>query len=133
MNKQKFLERFEQLKQQYPPNENVKVSRRHVIILSHEFIMSHARCCEYFEEFGVLKPGAWAWFKRNGGITHAQVRRVLLEDDAWLAQKKGDKEAEAAIRILWDEYPAVIQKRAEWLLKNEIRNAREKTKKPPAE
>jgi hypothetical protein len=45
-----------------------------------------------------------------------------------IAEKKGDHEAAAAVRILWDEYPAAIQQRAHWVLKNEIANAKKKAR-----
>lgn len=57
-----------------------KLTRRHVILLSHQYGISREACVRRLEELGLVKAGVWAWFESNGGITNAQAQEVLGED-----------------------------------------------------
>lgn len=52
-------------------------TRRHVIVLSHAFGVSREAMVRRLEELGLVRRGAWDWFRENGGITNDQVRDVL--------------------------------------------------------
>lgn len=55
------------------------LTRRHVILLAHQFQISREACVRRLEELGLVKKGIWAWFEANGGITNAQALDVLGE------------------------------------------------------
>ncbi len=55
------------------------LTRRHVILLAHQYHISREACVRRLEELGLVKKGIWAWFEANGGITNAQARGVLGE------------------------------------------------------
>src|ERR1041384_214171 len=54
-----------------------KLSRRHVIILSHFFGVSREAMVRRLEELHLVKQGIWDWFEANGNITDEQARQVL--------------------------------------------------------
>lgn len=54
-----------------------RLTRRHVIVLSHFFGVAREAMVRRLEELGLTKPGTWDWFVENGGITHEQVQQVL--------------------------------------------------------
>ena len=54
-----------------------KLSRRHVIILSHFFGVSREAMVRRLEELRLVKQGTWDWFQANGSITDEQARQVL--------------------------------------------------------
>jgi Zn-dependent peptidase ImmA (M78 family)/transcriptional regulator with XRE-family HTH domain len=54
-----------------------RLTRRHVIVLSHFFGVSREAMVRRLEELGSVKPGTWDWFQSNGGITDEQTRQVL--------------------------------------------------------
>jgi Zn-dependent peptidase ImmA (M78 family) len=54
-----------------------RLTRRHIIILAHYFGVSREAVVRRLEELGLIKRGAWDWFKENGGITDDQARQVL--------------------------------------------------------
>jgi Zn-dependent peptidase ImmA (M78 family)/DNA-binding XRE family transcriptional regulator len=54
-----------------------RLTRRHVIVLSHFFRISRGAMVRRLEELGLTKPGTWDWFQANGGITDEQARQVL--------------------------------------------------------
>ena len=56
-----------------------KLTRRHVILLSHQHHISREACVRRLEELRLVKKGTWAWFETNGRITNAQAREVLGE------------------------------------------------------
>ena len=53
------------------------LTRRHVIILAHNFGVSREAMVRRLEELGLTKTGAWDWFEANGGITNEQAKQVL--------------------------------------------------------
>jgi Zn-dependent peptidase ImmA (M78 family)/DNA-binding XRE family transcriptional regulator len=56
-----------------------KLTRRHVIVLSHAFGVSREAMVRRLEELALVRPGTWDWFDRTGGITDDQARQVLGE------------------------------------------------------
>ncbi len=54
-----------------------KLTRRHVILLSHQHHISREACVRRLEEMGLVKKGTWDWFETNGRITDAQALQVL--------------------------------------------------------
>ena len=56
-----------------------KLTRRHVILLAHQFHISREACVRRLEELALVKKGTWDWFKANGGITKEQAKDVLGE------------------------------------------------------
>jgi Zn-dependent peptidase ImmA (M78 family) len=55
------------------------LTRHHVILLAHSFLVSREAIVRRMEELGLAKPGTWNWFMSHGGITSADVRQVLGE------------------------------------------------------
>ncbi|UYH55539.1 XRE family transcriptional regulator [Qipengyuania sp. SS22] len=54
-----------------------RLTRRHIILLSHIFGVSREAMVRRLEELELAKPGTWEWFLQHGGITDMQVREVL--------------------------------------------------------
>jgi Zn-dependent peptidase ImmA (M78 family) len=54
-----------------------RLTRRHVIILSHFFGVSREALVRRLIELEIISPGTWDWFQANGGITDEQSRHVL--------------------------------------------------------
>lgn len=54
-----------------------RLTRRHVIVLSHFFSVSREAMVRRLEELGSVKLGTWDWFQANGGITDEQSHQVL--------------------------------------------------------
>ena len=54
-----------------------RLTRRHIIVLSHFFGASREAIVRRLEELGSVKRGTWDWFQSNGGITDEQARQVL--------------------------------------------------------
>jgi Zn-dependent peptidase ImmA (M78 family)/DNA-binding XRE family transcriptional regulator len=54
-----------------------RLTRRHVIVLSHFFSVSREAMVRRLEELGLTKAGTWDWFHANGGITDEHARQVL--------------------------------------------------------
>ena len=67
-----FKESFRQL-----TTGSDKLTRRHVILLSHQHHISREACVRRLEEMGLVKKGTWDWFETNGRITDAQALQVL--------------------------------------------------------
>ncbi|MEO1039521.1 MAG: XRE family transcriptional regulator [Pseudomonadota bacterium] len=57
-----------------------KLTRRHIILLSHHFGVSREAMIRRLEELQLAPTGTWAWFVSNGQITDAQAREVLGAD-----------------------------------------------------
>lgn len=53
-----------------------RLTRRHIIILSHYFSVSREAMVRRLEELGLVS-GVWDWFVANGGITDEQAKQVL--------------------------------------------------------
>ena len=54
-----------------------RLTRRHVIVLSHNFGVSREAMVRRLEELKIAQKGTWDWFKANGGITREHVMQVL--------------------------------------------------------
>jgi Zn-dependent peptidase ImmA (M78 family)/DNA-binding XRE family transcriptional regulator len=54
-----------------------RLTRRHVIVMSHVFGVSREAMVRRFEELGLTKRGTWDWFQDNGGISDEQADQVL--------------------------------------------------------
>lgn len=67
-----FSESFRQLKE-----ITGKITRRLVILLAHQYIISRQACGLRLEGLGLAKKGTWEWFEKHGGITDEHVREVL--------------------------------------------------------
>lgn len=53
------------------------LTRRHVILLAHNFGVSREAMVRRLEELGQTKAGTWEWFEANGGITQEHAFQVL--------------------------------------------------------
>lgn len=53
-----------------------KFTRRMAITIADLAGMRPMALVKHLEERGLLRPGAWAWFKRNGGITAEHCKEV---------------------------------------------------------
>lgn len=58
-----------------------KLTRRHVIELSHYFRVSRQAVVRRLEEIGLAPTNTWAWFEEHGGITDRHERDVLQHCD----------------------------------------------------
>ena len=56
-----------------------KLTRRHVIILAHQYSISREACVRRLEELQLARRGSWDYFEANGGISNDQAREVLGE------------------------------------------------------
>jgi len=54
-----------------------RLTRRHVIVLSHFFHVSREAMVRRLEELRLVRSGTWDWFVANGNITDEQERQVL--------------------------------------------------------
>ena len=70
-----FTEAFQKITQ-----GSVTFTRRHVILLTHQFCISREFCIGRLEELGLVRKGTWDWFKKNGKITSQHVIEVLGEE-----------------------------------------------------
>ena len=54
-----------------------KLTRRHVIILAHQYNISREACVRRLEELQLARKGSWDYFEANRGISNEQAREVL--------------------------------------------------------
>lgn len=54
-----------------------KLTRRHVILLAHQYNISREACVRRLEELGLARKGTWDWFETNGGISDKDAKAVL--------------------------------------------------------
>ena len=54
-----------------------RLTRRHVILMSHVFGVSREAMVRRLEELALTRAGTWDWFQANGGLTNEQARQVL--------------------------------------------------------
>lgn len=54
-----------------------KLTRRHVILLAHQYRISREACVRRLEELGLARKGTWDWFAKNGGISDKDAKEVL--------------------------------------------------------
>ena len=55
------------------------LTRRHVIVLAHQFHISRQACVHRLEKLSLAKSGTWDWFEANGGISDEQAQSVIGE------------------------------------------------------
>lgn len=75
-----------------------RLTRRHIIVLSHAFGVSREAMVRRLEELGLTKTGTWDWFAANGGITDEQARQVIgnsASDDP----QKADADRPLSLRL----------------------------------
>jgi hypothetical protein len=64
-------------------------SRRRVILIADLFGMKPMQMVWQIEKRGLLKRGAYAWFKANGGITNDHIIEVRVDREAALTKCDG--------------------------------------------
>jgi len=69
-----------------------RLTRRHVILLAHQYHISREACVRGLEELSLVKKGTWDWFEKNGRITDKDVRAVL--GDAVVRKDAAKEEAD---------------------------------------
>ncbi len=89
-----FTESFCQLKEIIG-----KITRRLIILLSHQFNISRQACCLRLEELGLAKKGTWVWFENNGGITEEHVQEALGEMNGSVDPAKSDADRPISHRM----------------------------------
>lgn len=75
-----------------------RLTRRHVILLSHAFGVSREAMVRRLEELDLIPTGTWDWFLANGGITDGQARQVLGEHAA-VVMDEMEAEPPTALRL----------------------------------
>jgi Zn-dependent peptidase ImmA (M78 family) len=56
-----------------------KLTRRHVILLAHQYHISREACVRRLEELDLVRKGTWDWFDGHGGISNIQAEDALGE------------------------------------------------------
>jgi Zn-dependent peptidase ImmA (M78 family)/DNA-binding XRE family transcriptional regulator len=74
-----------------------RLTRRHVIILSHMFGISREAMVRRLEELDLVKKGTWDWFQSNGGITNDQAKQAL--GDRYIIDNLFDTDRPTTIRL----------------------------------
>jgi Zn-dependent peptidase ImmA (M78 family) len=69
-----FIESFRKLKAITSPD---KISRRLVVLLSHQFNISREACIRRMEELSLAPKGTFDWFQDHGGIPDKQADSIL--------------------------------------------------------
>lgn len=77
---------------------SAKLTRRHIILLAHNFGISREAVVRRLEELRLTKPGTWEWFADHGGITDEQAREVLGEG-AVRDPEQGEASRRMSIRL----------------------------------
>ena len=54
-----------------------KLTRRHVILLAHQYHISREACVRRLEELELVRKGTWDWFEKHGGITDKHAEEAL--------------------------------------------------------
>ena len=81
-----------------------ELTRRHVILLAHFFGVSREAIVRRLEELRLVKPKAWEWFEKNGGITDEQERQVLGDTGSADAHKaEADQPTTLRLNLLASE------------------------------
>lgn len=82
------------------------LTRRHVVLLAHQFNLSREATVRRLEELGLVKSGTWNWFVANGGISNEVVKSVLGEAANRHDPAKEDANRPVAQRIALRAYEA---------------------------
>lgn len=83
-----------------------KLTRRHIILLAHQYHISREACGRRLEELGLVRKGIWAWFEANGRITNEQAREVLGEAAERPDPAKDDADRSVSHRMSLRAYAA---------------------------
>lgn len=83
-----------------------KLTRRHIILLSHQFDISREACIRRLEELDLVRKGTSEWFKNNGGITIAHERAVLGKEAQREDPTKEDADRPISQRMALRAYEA---------------------------
>jgi len=75
------------------------LTRRHVILLAHQFDISREACVRRLEELELLKKGAWEWLNTKGGIKGYHAREVLGDAADRLDVAKADADRPVSHRM----------------------------------
>ena len=54
-----------------------KLTRRHVILLAHQYHISREACVRRLEELELVRKGTWDWFESHGRITDKHAEEAL--------------------------------------------------------
>ena len=76
-----------------------KLTRRHIILLAHQYQISREACVRRLEELRLVRKGTWNWFEVNGGISNDQARMVLGEEANKVDSAKRDANLPVSHRI----------------------------------
>lgn len=56
---------------------STSLTRRHVILLAHQFHISRQACVHRLEQLSLVRQGTWDWFEANGRIKNEQAKSIL--------------------------------------------------------
>lgn len=83
-----------------------KLTRRHVILLAHQYHISREACIRRLEELGLVRKGTWAWFKSHGGISGKDAQAVLGDAAQRIDAAKEDADRPVSHRTALMAYEA---------------------------
>lgn len=83
-----------------------KLTRRHVILLAHQFQVSREACVRRLEELDLVRKGTWDWFVKQGGISNKQAEEVLGQAARREDPMKDDADRPVSQRIALMAYEA---------------------------
>jgi Zn-dependent peptidase ImmA (M78 family) len=83
-----------------------KLTRRHIILLAHQFNISREACIRRLEELELVRKGTFDWFEANGGISLENVRTVLGKDAQRDDPAKEDADRPVSQRLTLRAYEA---------------------------
>ena len=82
------------------------LTRRHVILLAHQFNVSREAAVRRLEELSLVRSGTWNWFEENGKIPNEVVRSVLGNSAARPDPVKEDADRTVSQRLALKAYEA---------------------------
>ena len=82
------------------------LTRRHVVLLAHQFNISREAAVRRLEELSLVQKGTWNWFADNGGISRDVVVSVLGEAANRPDPAKTDADRPVAQRLALKAYEA---------------------------
>lgn len=68
---------FTALFDEHTNGKGTALTRRQVIIITHESGMCLRPCVRRMECMGLAKQGTWAWFRQNGGFSPKHIADAL--------------------------------------------------------
>ena len=76
-----------------------KLTRRHVLVLAHQYCISREACVRRLEELDLVPKGSWEYFVSNGGITDKHAREIFGTGTARPDTIKEDANRPVAFRL----------------------------------